>query len=551
VTRTNAPADKGEALYLFGGQAPFSAAGAGILGNKGAGLVRMAQEGLPVPPGFVLPTDWCRQYLRKGGAVLDRMTEPLERGVRHLEGTTGLAFGGRRRPLLISVRSGAPVSMPGMMSTLLNVGLSDLTVRAMIRMTGNPRVAWDSYRRLIQQFAEVVREMPADPFDRALEDQLARQGVPAASELDAEALSALARDFEELYRSGAGEPFPQDPWAQLRSAAEAVFRSWRSSRAAEFRRLERLDEEIGTALTVQAMVFGNMGGLSGSGVGFTRDPANGENALYLDFAWNSQGEDVVSGRVAIQDSGRLMGSVPRLYDEIRQTARRLEEIFRDIQDFEFTVQEGQLYLLQTRSAKRTPWAALRVACDLVREGRISGEEARERLKGIDLDALERRTLVPGAGSSLLAQGIPASPGVATGEASFDSESAVAAAEAGRKAILIRPDISTSDIAGLSASAGIVTARGGRTSHAAVVARQLGKVCVVNCRGLAFSPGTSGAQVGGRNVSKGDVLSIDGSSGQVFRGPVEVLVERPSRDLEAVRSWGAGAESRMPKTKVPG
>jgi pyruvate,orthophosphate dikinase len=547
----NVHADLGEALYLFGGQASFVAAGPEILGNKGAGLVRMAEEGLPVPPGFVLPTPWCREYFQQGNVVLDRMTAFLEKGVRHLEDTTGLTFGGHRRPLLVSVRSGAPVSMPGMMSTLLNVGLSDLTVRAMIRMTGNPRVAWDSYRRLIQQFAEVVREMPSDPFDRALEDQLARQGVPAASELDAEALSALARTFEELYRSGAGEAFPQDPRAQLLAAAEAVFRSWRSPRAVDFRRLEGLDEGIGTALTVQAMVFGNMGGLSGSGVGFTRDPADGENSLYLDFAWNSQGEDVVSGRVAIQDSGRLMGSVPKLHDEIRRTARRLEEIFRDVQDFEFTVQEGRLYLLQTRSAKRTPWAALRLACDLVREGRITEEEARERLKGIDLDAMERKTLVPKAGSSLLAKGIPASPGVAIGEAAFDSASAVAAAESGRKAILIRPDISTSDITGLSASAGIVTARGGRTSHAAVVARQLGKVCVVNCQGMVFSPGTSGGKVGGRHVSKGDVLSVDGSSGQVFAGPVEVHVERPTRDLETVRSWSAGTDSPIPKMKVRG
>jgi pyruvate,orthophosphate dikinase len=526
-------------LYLFGGAAETPEAGEETLGNKAAGLVRMARERLPVPPGFVLPTAWCREYFARGDALREPMDQALAQGIRHLEETTGLAFGGDRRPLLVSVRSGAPVSMPGMMSTLLNVGLTERTVRSMIRMTGNPRMAWDSYRRLVQQFAEVVRGMATAPFDAALRDELGRQDVPGASELDAEALSDLARSFEDLYQSGAGEPFPQDPRAQLQDAAGAVFASWRSPKAIEFRRLQGLDDAIGTAVTVQAMVFGNMGGLSGSGVGFTRDPAEGEKALYLDFAWNGQGEDVVSGREAVGDSKRLLASVPRLHDEIRGLAARLEEIFRDAQDFEFTVQEGHLYLLQTRSAKRTTWAALRIACDLVREGRISTEEARERLGDIDLDALERQFLVPGAGSVLLAKGTPACPGVAVGEAAFDSASAQAIAEAGRKPILIRPDLSTSDISGLSASAGIVTARGGRTSHAAVVARQLGKVCVVGCRDLVLSSNGTGGRVGDHSLSKGDVLSVDGSSGQVFAGQVDTRVERPTRDVEAVRSWGSG------------
>jgi pyruvate,orthophosphate dikinase len=432
-----------------------------------------------------------------------------------------------------------------MMSTLLNVGLTERTVRAMIRMTGNPRMAWDSYRRLIQQFAEVVRGMATAPFDSALQEQLRRQDVPSASELDAEGLLALARTFEDLYHSGAGEPFPQDPRAQLCDAARAVFASWKSPRAIEFRRLQELDDAIGTALTVQVMVFGNMGGLSGSGVGFTRDPAGGEKALYLDFAWNGQGEDVVSGREAVQDPGRLLLSVPRLHEEIRGLAARLEEIFRDVQDFEFTVQEGRLYLLQTRSAKRTPWAALRIACDLVREERITKEEARERLREIDLDVLERQTLVPGKGSVLLAKGVPACPGVAVGEAAFDSASALALREAGRKPILIRPDLSTSDIAGLSASAGIVAARGGRTSHAAVVARQLGKVCVVGCRDLVLSSNGSGGRVGDHTLSRGDVLSIDGSSGQVFAGRIDVRAERPTRDLKAVRSWWSELPPKVP------
>jgi pyruvate,orthophosphate dikinase len=536
---------EGNRLYPFGGTAEPPEAGADTLGGKAAGLIRMARERLPVPPGFVLPTTWCREYFAQGDALREPMEFTLARGIRHLEETTGLAFGGDRRPLLVSVRSGAPVSMPGMMSTLLNVGLTERTVRAMIRMTGNPRLAWDSYRRLIQQYAEVVRGMATAPFDSALRELLARQDIPTASELDAEALLTLARAFEELYQGGAGEPFPQDPRAQLRDAAGAVFASWRSPRAIEFRRLERLDEAIGTAVTVQAMVFGNMGGLSGSGVGFTRDPALGEKKLYLDFAWNGQGEDVVSGREDAQDPGRLLLSAPRLHEEIRGLAARLEEIFGDVQDFEFTVQEGRLYLLQTRSAKRTSWAALHIACDLVREGRITKEEARDRLKGIDLDALERRTLVPGTGSVLLTRGIPACPGVAVGEAAFDTESALAMAEAGRKPILIRPDLSTSDIAGLSASAGIVAARGGPTSHAAVVARQLNKVCVVSCRDLVLSSNGTGGKVGDRAISKGDVLSVDGSSGQIFAGRIDVRVERPTRDREEVRSWGPEVHPNVP------
>jgi pyruvate,orthophosphate dikinase len=496
----------------------------------------MAGERLPVPPGFVLPTAWCREYLRDRSALGNALGPYLEQGLRHLEESTGLGFGGDRRPLLVSVRSGAPVSMPGMMSTLLNVGLCDRTVRAMIRMTGNPRHAWDSYRRLIEQYAEVVRGTSPDPFESALADVLARSGTPSAAELDGETLRGLARTFEELYRSRAGEAFPQDPRAQLRAATEAVFESWRSPRAIEFRRQQRIDETLGTAVTVQAMVFGNMGGLSGSGVAFTRDPASGANGLYLDFAWNGQGEDVVSGRVALQEAGRLLGRMPELYGEIQEMARRLEEIFRDVQDFEFTLQEGRLYLLQTRDAKRTPWAALRIALDLVREGRITKAEALDRLRGIEPEKVERRKLIPKDGSFLLCRGIPASPGAAVGELAFDSESAVAMAEAGRTPILVRPDIATADLAGMNAAAGIVTTRGGRTSHGAVVARHLNKVCIVNCRDLVVSQNRVEGHAGGRKISRGQVLSLDGTSGEVYTGRVEVSVERPLDESRTLRSW---------------
>lgn len=532
-------------VYLLGcAVSDRRGASAEVVGHKAANLIRMAKASLPVPSGFVLATTLCREYFDGGRRLPDGFRELLAQSIREVENATGLTFGGKRRPLLVAVRSGAAVSMPGMMDTILNVGLSDWTLPALICMTGNPRHAWDSYRRLVQAYAEVVHGLPADSFERSLAASIEREAVPAAGELDVAALKGLTQEFLGHFESQVGQPFPQEPLAQLAGAAEAVFRSWETPRALEYRRLHGLDDRAGTAVTVQAMVFGNMGGTSGSGVAFTRDPASGEHTLYLDFLWNAQGEDVVSGRYPAQDSGGLQGAMPDLYRELRRTGSQLELLFRDAQDFEFTVQDGRLYLLQSRDAKRTPWAALRIACDLVKEGVIDEATALERLGEYDLGSIKLVRLASKDDCQPLCIGTPASPGVAVGEIALDPESAVAMASAGRTPILVREDISPGDIAGLAAAAGVLTGRGGRTSHAAVVARQLNKVCIVGCRDLAIPSGGRGCRLGGRWFTEGDCLSLDGHSGTVYGGKLEVVVEQPDEYLREVECWKARLRDRQ-------
>jgi pyruvate,orthophosphate dikinase len=439
--------------------------------------------------------------------------------------------------LLVSVRSGAAVSMPGMMATILNVGLCERTLPALLRLTGNPRHAWDSYRRLIQAYAEVVHDLPSDPFERLLAEHLRREKIPAADELDATALKELAREYLELFGALAGSPFPQGPLAQLTGAIEAVFRSWQSPHAVEHRRLHSRNDLAGTAVTVQAMVYGNMGGKSGSGVAFSRNPTTGENQLYLDYLVNAQGEDVVSGRYPLQDSSRLQQTMPELYRQLRQIGRQLEKIFGDAQDFEFTVQEGCLYLLQSRRAKRTPWAALRIACELVQEGLIDEAMALKHLAGYDLDAIENVRLASPS-ESPLCTGVPASSGVAVGAIALDSEAATRSAAAGRPTLLLRTEIATTDIAGLAAAAGVLTSHGGRTSHAAVVARQLNKVCVVGCRELDIDLERRACRLGERWFHEEDVLTLDGWSGAVYSGRLSVITEKPLIYLQEINCWKA-------------
>jgi pyruvate,orthophosphate dikinase len=498
----------------------------------------MAQAGLPVPPGFVLPTTLCRAYFQGGGRLSEGTAELLRHGIRELEKATGLNFGGDRRPLLVAVRSGASVSMPGMLDTILNVGLCDRTLPALVRMTGNPRHAWDSYRRLIQAYAEVVQGLPAEAFERVLAESLRSEDAVTVTELDVAALKNLVQAFVDESQALKSEPFPQEPVAQLAGAVEAVFRSWQSPRAVAYGRLHGLDDLAGTAVTVEAMVFGNLGGSSGSGVGFTRDPATGANDLYVDFLPNSQGEDVVSGRSPVQGVARLQESFPELYRQLKQVKRNLELLFQDAQDFEFTVQEGRLYLLQSRNAKRTAWAALRIACDHVAEGLIDEATALKRLAEYDLDSIHVVRLAAAEGGRPIGVGIPASPGVAVGEAVFDPDGAVKLAQAGRSPILIRTDISTEDIAGLAAAAGILTARGGRTAHAAVVARQLNKVCIVGCRDLIVQRESKSCRIGSQLVEEGSTVSLDGHSGRVYPGKLEVVVERPTQQLREVERWKA-------------
>jgi pyruvate,orthophosphate dikinase len=528
-------------LYLFGCATPGpSDAPPEAVGNKAANLIRMAAAGLPVPPGFVIPTSLCRTFFDNGGRLPAGTAELLKRGVRALEETTRQNFGGTRCPLLVSVRSGAPVSMPGMLDTILNAGLCDHTLPALVRHTGNPRHAWDSYRRLVQSYAEVVRSAPAAPFDHILDEQLRTEEVPELVELDVTSLRNVTTAFLAHYAGATRAPFPQDPLEQLTGAVEAVFRSWRSPRAVEYRRLNELDERLGTAVTVQTMVFGNMGGTSGSGVGFTRNPATGENGVYLDFLWNAQGEDVVSGRCAVQSAVGLRETSPALFTQIRTVAERLEALLRDAQDFEFTVQEGHLYLLQTRAAKRTPLAALRIACDQVREGLIDEPTGLSRLADLDLETISTVSIQPTPDAKYMADGTPASTGVAVGEAVFDPHRAATAAAAGRSVVLIRTDIATDDITGLAAAAGILTARGGRTSHAAVVARQLNKVCVVGCRDLRIAPDGRGCAVGEGEIREGEIVSLDGDSGRVYAGKLDVTREQPTEYLREVERWKAKA-----------
>jgi pyruvate,orthophosphate dikinase len=430
-----------------------------------------------------------------------------------------------------------------MLDTILNVGLCNHTLPALIRMTGNPRHAWDSYRRLIQTYAEVVRGLPAEPFERVRAELLQREGALTVTELDVAALKHLVGEFLDQSQASRGEPFPQDPVAQLAGAVEAVFRSWQSARAVAYRRLHRLDDLGGTAVTVEAMVFGNLGGTSGAGVGFTRDPATGADDLYVDFLPNSQGEDVVSGRSTAQGAGSLQECFPELNRQLRRVKRNLEALFHDAQDFEFTVQEGRFYLLQSRDAKRTAWAALRIACDLVSEGCIDAVTALERLAEYDLASIQMVCLAGAEVCRPIGVGIPASPGVAVGEAAFDSQTAVKLAGAGRSPILIRTEISTEDIAGLAASAGVLTARGGRTAHAAVVARQLNKVCIVGCRDLVIRGEGGACRIGDRLIEAGSAVSLDGHSGRVYPGRLEVVVEKPAQYLQEVERWKARARRR--------
>jgi pyruvate,orthophosphate dikinase len=533
---TRAPAgDADPAIYFIaGGAAPATDVGPARVGHKAHNLIRMAALGLPVPPAFVLDTSLCRAYFADGGRMSRPGSEFLADGIRWLEGVTGNRFGGARLPLLVSVRSGAAVSMPGMMDTVLNIGLTDATVQGLIRATGNPRLAWDSYRRLIQSYAEVVRGCPPEPFTRVVERLTAACSWNGPEEFDVEMLKILAQEFLDLVHPLTGRAFPQNPRVQLAETAEAILRSWNSPRAVAYRRLHRLPDDAGTAVTVQAMVFGNAGGTSGAGVGFTRNPATGADELYVDYLPGAQGEDVVSGRFAVRDARHLALVLPKVHAELNRIKPILEREFRDIQDFEFTVQEGSLYLLQTRAGKRTPWAAVRIAVDLVEEELIDRGTALERLAGIDLATVSRVRLdAPG---DPIGHGTPAGTGVAVGRAAFDPAQARTLADRGEAAILVRADTAAEDIEGIAAAEGILTARGCRTSHAAVVARQLGKVCVVGCPGLRIDDNGRACTLGGRAFAAGDWLAIDGDSGEVFAGQVAVRRERPDAALARIAAW---------------
>jgi pyruvate,orthophosphate dikinase len=515
-------------------------ASAQSMGFKAWNLARMADFGLPVPQGFVLGTALCAEHLADPQKSRQRLRGLLDAQMVRLEAACGLEFGAERKPLLVSVRSGAPVSMPGMMDTVLNVGLAESTLRGLMRLTGNPRMVWDSYRRLIAQFAEIVHGVHPAPFRAALDVAMDRAHVARAQELDFQSLAALARDYLDLFEAQTGVAFPQDPLEQLEAATAAVFDSWMSARAVEYRRMHDIRDDIGTAVTVQRMVFGNAGGTSGSGVGFTRDPATGENRMYLDFRFNSQGEDIVSGRHDANDAARLATALPGAAGQLQSLRRTLEREFGDAQEFEFTVQDGVLWMLQTRSAKRTPWAALRIAVEQVRAGELQPAEALHRLDGIDLARIERRRIEGDTASSILASATAASIGVISGVIALDPDAVQAQVAAGRQAILVREDTSTADLVGIAAASGILTARGGRTAHAAVVARQLGKACLVGCGTLRVDPATRTLWFGAKQLREGEVLTLDCDNGHVLIGEVRAIVERPTEWLHEVARWSRPA-----------
>jgi pyruvate,orthophosphate dikinase len=505
------------------------------VGNKAFNLMRLAALELPVPPAFVLSTGFCKHWLEHGHVAAHDLPDLLATHVRRLENLSGLAFGDVRKPLLLSVRSGAAASMPGMMETLLNIGLTTRTLPGFIAVTGKPRLAWDSMRRLVQSFAEVAKGVAATGFDDLIADAIREAGVASVGDLDTLSLRTLTRAQLDHYRDCVGEPFPEDPLDQLCLAVEAVFRSWESERAVTYRRLNNLTGLPGTAVTIQRMVFGNAGSGSGSGVGFTRNPATGANELYMEFLFNAQGEDVVSGRFPVDAADTLKSLQPEAYARLLTIRDRLERNFGDVQDFEFTIEAGKVFLLQTRRAKRTDWAALRMAVDMARDGLIEPAEALDRVRGLDLDQLVRYRLQD-AGRAPLAMAKSAGIGVASGRIALSSEAALALAAQGENAILVRSDTTTDDIAGMNAAAAILTANGGRTSHAAVIARQLNKVCLVGCSTLVVAPDNASCQIGGHRLAPGDLITLDGDAGAVYAGCLEVVAERPLDDVAQVEAW---------------
>jgi pyruvate, orthophosphate dikinase len=498
-------------------------------GNKAFVLARMASMGLPVPPGFALSVDVCRDYFANARGIPPYVPDLLREGITYLEASTGLGFGNPKRPLLVSVRSGSPVSMPGMMTTVLNVGLSRETLPGLILRRGNPRFAWDSYRRLLENFAEVGGVDPGK-LDEALRATMSGAGARDQSEMDFRALRDLATAYERTLQRVTGETFPDDVMEQLRLATRAVLDSWMNPRAQKFREQNRLNDVGGTAVTVQAMVFGNLGRDSGAGVMFTRNPWNGENRPLIDFKLAAQGEDVVS-RSRGSNHNAMERVFPALHRELVAYGRRLEAEFGDMQDVEFTVEERRLFLLQTRAGAREPLAALRITLDLAQEDRIRPDEARARLARLDLDRIVIHETPESARP--IAQGEPASIGVASGAVAFSAREAVELARHG-PVILVKDDLVPDDIAALDSAVGAVMPRGSRTSHAIVVARQMGKAVVVNCPTLEVDPVAHRFRVGEREVRAGDTISIDGATGRIYPGRIEFRARHPVDLLERAR-----------------
>ncbi|HEY3068781.1 MAG TPA: pyruvate, phosphate dikinase [Gaiellaceae bacterium] len=510
--------------------------GSRLLGGKGAGLAEMTAIGVPVPAGFTVTTEACVEYMRNGRELPPGLADEIAAHLERLEQATGKRFGDSENPLLVSVRSGAAVSMPGMMDTILNLGLNDDSVAGLARGTGNERFAYDAYRRLIQMYGNVVDGVDAHEFEQALTALKEQRGVREDVELAAADLRELVETFKEIYRAAAGTDFPQNAREQLSRAVRAVFDSWDTPRAQVYRRANNIPDDLGTAVNVVQMVFGNKGDESGTGVAFTRDPSTGEQGLWGEFLTNAQGEDVVAGIRTPQPLAEMKEQLPAPFGELGETMRRLEEHYREMQDIEFTVEDGRLYLLQTRSGKRTAQAALRIAVDMVEEGLISKEEAVSRIDPKQLDQLLHPMIDPKAHYEVAAKGLNASPGAATGKIVLDADSAEDRGKKGEDVILVRWETTPDDIHGLLEARGVLTAQGGMTSHAAVVARGMGKPCVAGCEGLSIDVRGRTISLGGKQLAEGDVLTIDGGTGEVIVGEVNLVPPQIDENFGTLLGW---------------
>ncbi|VBB05048.1 pyruvate phosphate dikinase [Lucifera butyrica] len=521
-------------VYLFHeGRADMKA----LLGGKGANLAEMTNIGLPVPPGMTITTEVCKEYYRLGRKFPANLMQEVKEKLLYIEEKAGKKFGDPENPLLVSVRSGAMFSMPGMMDTILNLGLNEQTVSGLAKATDNPRFAYDAYRRFIQMFSDVVLEIPKHEFEYILARQKEEQGVSYDQQLSAESLRQIINDYKDLVQEKEDRPFPEDPMEQLTMAIEAVFRSWNNDRAIIYRNLHKISHDLGTAVNVQSMVFGNMGNDCGTGVAFTRNPSTGENILYGEYLTNAQGEDVVAGIRTPQPIAKLQGEMPAVFEQFKKTAYLLERHYRNMQDLEFTIERSKLYMLQTRNGKRTAQAAVKVAYDMVQEGLISKEEALMMVEPGQLDQLLHRQIDAKVELNVLAKGLPASPGAASGSVVFDADEAERLGKAGQKVLLVRTETTPDDIHGIIAAQGILTSRGGMTSHAAVVARGMGKPCVCGCEAMKIDYDRKIFAVGNTIVNEGDLISIDGATGRVILGSVTLKDPELSKEYLTILEWG--------------
>ncbi len=530
-------------FYFFGlGKADGHGTMKDLLGGKGAGLAEMSRSGVPVPSGFTITTQVCRLYYSSGKKFPPKLTPGCKAAVAKLEKMTGKKFGDSRNPLLVSIRSGAKFSMPGMMDTILNLGLNDVTVQALIRKTKNPRFAFDCYRRFVQMYGSTAMDLGKPFFEKILEEKKHALKVKTDADLPAEALQELVGRFKAVIKSQTGKKFPDDPYEQLEGARDAVFRSWMNDRAIYYRKQNDIPHDIGTAVNVQEMVFGNMGWDSGTGVGFTRNPSTGEKVFYGEYLLNAQGEDVVAGIRTPQEIGKLKKDLPKAYDELRKITSMLEKHYRDVQDFEYTIEEKKLFMLQTRTGKRTAQAAVKIAVDMTKEKLITKKEAIMRVDPVQVEQLLHPVFVPAEldaarkAKKFVAKGLAASPGAATGIAIFDADTAHKRGKAGEAVILVRPETTPDDIHGMDASKGILTARGGMTSHAAVVARGMGKTCVAGCETIKVDEHGRKFTVGDTTVREGEWISLFGTTGEVILGKVPTQDPELSGEFAEFMRW---------------